>query len=321
MTMTVKRSAGDARTFQTIPNDQLSDDLKGDDLLWIDVVQPDDTDVAVLREQLELPPLILEDLPQTHRSPTIRHYGDNLFIVFYALECPDDDISRFGVSIFVTDRYLISIRLDVSNILDDVADRWKQDVTDIGQRTPITLLYSMLDSMVDSYYPVLDRIADRVEDIEDRILGSNTDGIQSQIVQLRRSLLITRRILAGERDALVKVFRNDHPMINTELLPYFQDVYDHVNRATEALDADREMLSSTMDAYLSSVSNELNVVVRRLTSWTIILMVVTLVASIYGMNFVNMPELGWRLGYPYALALMAVLLGGMWITFRRIRWL
>ena len=321
MTTTVKRSVGDSRAFETIALDRLGEELRGDDLLWIDVVQPDDDDVAVLRDDLKLPPLILEDIPQTHRSATIRHYGDNLFIVFYALDCPDDDIQRWAVSVYVTDRYLVTIRLDASHILDDVADRWKQDVADIGQRTPITLLYSLLDTMVDSYFPCWTRSRTGSRDIEDRILGGTPDGIQAEIIRLRRSLLVTRRIMAAERESLVKVFRNDHPMIDGTLLPYFQDVYDHVNRATETLDGNREMLASTMDAYLSSVSNELNVVVRRLTSWTIILMVVTLVASIYGMNFIDMPELNWRLGYPYALGLMVVLLGGMWLIFRRIRWL
>lgn len=321
MTLTAKRFSGESDAFEEISTARISDELGGETLIWVDVLHPDDDDIALLRDELQLPPLVLEDVDQTNRTPTFRHYGDNLFIVFYALSCPDDGVAHHPLSIYLMANILVTIRQDRIEALDDVTDRWRQDIAEIGRNNPVTLLYSVLDAMVDSYFPVLDEIANRVEGIEDRILSGEQNGLQREIVNLRRTLLTTRRVLAAERESLTHVFRKDHPAIDGTMLPYFQDVYDHVNRATEGLDGAREMLASTMDAYLSQVNNELNIVVRRLTGWTIILATGTLIAGIYGMNFDHMPELHWRLGYPYAIALMAAVAGGMVILFRRIKWL
>ncbi len=321
MTLTVKRYSSGSSVFEEIPVERISDDLGGEALLWVDVVQPEDDDVAMLRDELELPPLVLEDIGQPNRTPTFRQHGDDVFVVFYAFSCPDDGIDHHPLSVYVTANVLVSVRHGEIAALEDVGDRWRQDAVETGRHDPVTLLYSVLDAMVDSYFPVLDAIADRVEGIEDRILGGEENGIQREIVELRRTLLKTRRILSAERESLTHIFRRDHPTIDRAMLPYFQDVYDHVNRATDGLDGAREMLASTMDAYLSQVNNELNIVVRRLTGWTIILATGTLIAGIYGMNFDYMPELHWRLGYPFALALMALVAGGMVVLFRRIKWL
>ncbi len=321
MTLTVKRFSDESNAFEEIPAGRISDELNGEALIWVDVLDPEGDDVTLLRDELELPPLVLEDIDQTSRTPVFRQYGDDVFVVFYALSCSDTGIDHHSLSLWVTSNVLVSIRKDEIAALDDVDDRWRQDVRETGRNTPVTLLYSLMDAMVDSYFPVLDEIAIRVEGIEDRILDGQADGIQREIVDLRRTLLVTRRILAAERESLIHIFRKDHPTIDATMLPYFQDAYDHVNRATEGLDGAREMLTSTMDAYQSQINNELNIVVRRLTSWTIILATGTLIAGVYGMNFDHMPELHWRLGYPYALSLMALVAGTLIIVFRRTKWM
>ncbi len=295
----------------------------GDDgaFTWVDIRDPDDRDITALRENLQLPPLVMEDIGDPTRTVTFRQHDDHAFVVFYALRFRDAALTRHQVLLYVTGDHVLTVRQSDLPELDDLEDRWRQDIRDIGENRPATLLYSVLDVIVDSYFPVLDRIADQVEDIEDRILDAREEGIQREIVDLRRSLLGTRRVLAAEREALIHMFRKDHPMIDSRYLPYFQDLYDQVNRATETVDSSREMLSSTMGAYESQVSNELNVVVRRLPAWPIIQTTLTVIAGIYGMNFEDMPELAWRFGYPYSLVLMLVLAGGMWLLFRRIRWL
>ena len=324
MSLKVKRSSGTSGEFTDVPASAIGEAIGTGDLLWVDVLHPDHEDVGTLRDVLRLPALVLEDVDQASRTATFRHFGDDQFIVFYALSCADGRIDHEALSIYAGHGFLVTVRQGDIPALRDIGQRWQQDAAEIGDASPIVLLYSLMDAVVDSYFPVLDEVSDQVDDIEDRILSGRDDGIQREIVQLRRSLVTSRRILAAEREALIKVFHSshtDHPMIGTTMLPYFQDIYDHVNRATETLDSSREMLASTMDAYLSLVNNELNIVVRRLTSFTIILMVVTLIAGIYGMNFEHMPELGWRFGYPLALGLMVLLGAGMLVTFRRIRWL
>lgn len=320
MGVTVRKTTGDAAGFRELPADGISEALGGDHLVWVDALSPDEDEIALLGRELALPPLVLEDIGQRNHTPVIRRYGDDQFIVFYVFNGTDGAIRKASVSIYVTKRSVLTLRWDELTTQAGFIERWRQDVRDLGSDSPITLVYSLLDAMTDSYFPMLDDIADRVEAIEDRILNGAERAVQREIVELRRTLLTTRRILAAERESLMKLFRSDHPRLDATVAPYFQDVYDHVNRAAETLDSSREMLASTMDSYLSQVNNELNVVVRRLTAWTIILTTLTVITGVYGMNFVHMPELAWRFGYLYAVILMVVLSIGMWSWFRRARW-
>jgi Mg2+ and Co2+ transporter CorA len=183
------------------------------------------------------------------------------------------------------------------------------------------LLYSMLDTIVDNYFPVVDSIVDRVEDLETEIFEHfNQQAIES-IFSLKKDLLGLRKVLSPERDVLNILVRRDLPIFDAQTLLYFQDLYDHIVRITESVDTYRDLLSSALDSYLSMQSNRLNVTVQTLTSLSIILMSVAAVAGWYGMNFATMPELTSRFGYPGVMLAVVLIVLAEVIFFKRKGWL
>jgi Mg2+ and Co2+ transporter CorA len=183
------------------------------------------------------------------------------------------------------------------------------------------LLYSMLDTIVDNYFPVVDSIVDRVEDLETEIFEHfNQSAIQS-IFSLKKDLLGLRKVLAPERDVLNILVRRDLPIFDQQTLLYFQDLYDHIVRITDSIDTYRDLLSSALDSYLSMQSNRLNITVQTLTSLSIILMSVAAITGWYGMNFAAMPELNSSLGYPGVMLAVVIIVIIETIFFKRKGWL
>jgi magnesium transporter len=183
------------------------------------------------------------------------------------------------------------------------------------------LIYLVLDATVDSYFPELDRLSDAIDALEDRVLSGEADRRSlAELLELKRRLLDLRRVLAPMRDLANALLRRDVDLVSDKALPYYQDLFDHLVRVLDQLDLYRDLLATVVDARMTVASNSLNQIVKRLTAFTVILMVPTLIAGIYGMNFEYMPELSWPLGYAFALALMAgtVVVAVTW--FRRNGW-
>lgn len=183
------------------------------------------------------------------------------------------------------------------------------------------LLYSMLDTIVDEYFPVVDGIVDRVENLEEEIFRRYNQEAIELIFGLKKDLLALRKVLAPERDVLNVLVRRDLPIFDQQTLLYFQDLYDHVVRITDSIDTYRDLLSSALDSFLSMQNNRLNITVQTLTAVSIMLMSVAAVTGWYGMNFQGMPELGSRFGYPGAIAFVSTVLVIEFIFFKRKRWL
>jgi magnesium transporter len=234
----------------------------------------------------------------------------------------DGSVNTQELRIFVGKHYLLTVHDDPIPALDEAERRWKRNEQQAEWGAGI-LLYSLLDSIVDQYFPTLDALVERAEDLDERIFASRRRerGITYELLSLKRAFLELRRIISPERDVLNVLTNRDSPVFNQHTLVYFRDVYDHIARVSDTLDLYRDQLTSTMDASLAIASNDLNVVMRTLTSVTIILMSASLIAGIYGMNFVNIPELHWGFGYLYALALMAAVSLALWYYFKRVHWL
>lgn len=289
--------------------------------VWVDVVDPTPEEIARVGKEFGFHPLALEDVERGGQRPKLDQYDDYQFIVFYGLTTEDERCVNHEVDIFVGKHFLVSFHASRLLVIGETAERWKANVAAIGDRGVGFLLYSLLDSLVDGYFPVLDDIADRASSLEETIILHGQPALQAEILRLRRELLLIRRVAGPERDVLNVLVRRDPPLFSAKEIVYFQDVYDHLLRITDSVDIYRDMLSSVLDANLSMISYTLNIVVKRLTASSIILMSITLIAGIYGMNFVHMPELDWRFGYPFALALMAGLGVAEFTVFRRIGWL
>ncbi len=302
--------------------DEVSDVLaRHDATIWVDVVDPSLEEIARIGEEFGFHPLSIEDAMRGGQRPKIDPYDGYQFIVFYGLTNDEGRTTTHEVDIFLGENFLVTVHDGGLLTVAETAARWRANLAKIGKHGVGFLLYSLLDALVDGYFPVLDNIAERADTLEETIILQGQPALQAEILQLRRDLLLIRRIAGPERDVMNVLVRRDPPLFDRDEIVYFQDVYDHLLRVTDSVDIYRDMLSSVLDANLTMVSYSLNVVVKRLTASSIILMSITLIAGIYGMNFVHMPELDWRFGYPFALGLMGGVGAIEFAVFRRIGWL
>jgi magnesium transporter len=289
--------------------------------IWVDVVDPTPEEIARIGEEFHFHPLALEDVARGGQRPKVDQYDGYQFIVFYGLASQTERITTHEVDIFLAKHCMVTFHKSDLPVITQTAERWQKNAAALGNHGVGFLLHSVVDSLVDGYFPVLDDIAERADTLEESIILEGHPTLQAELLRLRRELLMIRRVAGPERDVMNVLIRRDPPLFSSKEVLYFQDVYDHLLRVTDTIDIYRDMLSSVLDANLSMVSYTLNVVVKRLTSYSIILMSISIIAGIYGMNFIFMPELDWRLGYPFALGLMVVIATVEVGIFRRIDWL
>ncbi|MCA1832839.1 MAG: magnesium/cobalt transporter CorA, partial [Actinobacteria bacterium] len=290
-------------------------------LLWLDVENPGEPELRVLQEELGLHDLAIEDCLHPHQRPKIEQYTDHFFIVLYGMTAGDEGLVEHETAIFVGSNYLVTIRKPPSLDLGAIIQRWDAH-PDLAVHGGGYLLYILLDEVVDAYFVVLDSYEDRTEDLEQAVFESQQQaGVAEKIFALKKDLVRFRRWVAPLRDVLDVLQRRTIDIVKVPLEPYYRDVYDHVLRVTDFIDSVRDILATALEAHLSIVSNRLNVVMKQLTSWGAILLVPTLIAGIYGMNFLHMPELRWRFGYAFALGTMVVASTILYRVFKRRDWL
>jgi magnesium transporter len=302
-----------------------------DSLIWLDVENPAEGEIARLADTFTLHPLALEDIHKAHQRPKIDVYDDFYFLVVYDIDYIDegDRIDEHELAAVIGKNYLLTFHREPIEEIEEVAARFRRNSAEIERGIGV-LLYSLLDTIVDHYFPVIDRIGERIEELEADVLeqaSSQRHGM-GDIFSLKRELVHMRRQIAPERDAMAVLARRELPIVSAAAGVYFQDLYEHVLRVTDAVDVYRELLSGVLDSYLSMSSNNLalaannlNGVMKKLTSYSIILMGMALVTGVYGMNFDNMPELHLSFGYPAALALMVAVGIALGLFFKRKDWL
>jgi magnesium transporter len=290
-------------------------------LIWLDLEQPTATEVALLHNEFGFHPLAIEDAIQTHERPKIETYPGYYLIIFYSIEYDADKraLHFLPITLFVGANYLVSIRTGPVRHVQQTLARWQGNGYVPGYQIS-SILYALIDGIVDDYFVVLDMIGEQIDDVEDAIFQRGRQEIAGEIFTLKKDLLLLRRIVAPERDILNVLLRQEVRIFQPRELTYVRDVYDHLVRITESIDLYRDLLSSALDSYLSLQGNQLNQLVKVLTLWSIILMACSLVAGIYGMNFVLMPELEQPWDYPFALSLMVVIAVSLAIYFKRRRW-
>ncbi|MGZ8474877.1 MAG: magnesium/cobalt transporter CorA [Candidatus Limnocylindria bacterium] len=272
-------------------------------LLWVSSAAPSEEDIAAFGGEFGLHQLALEDLRKQEQRPKLDSYGSQHMIVTYEV-APGNEVALSEIHLFVGPDWLLSVHWMPTPELDGARGRFAsgQDgrIDTVGE-----LLYTVLDAAVDSYFPALDAISERIDTLEDQVLEGNADREElREILFLKRRLLELRRVLGPMRDTANSLLRRDIEVVTPETIPYYQDLYDHLVRVIDQLDLYRDLLAAVLDARLAVVSNSLNAIMKRLTAMTVLLMVPTLIAGIYGMNFRVMPEIEWALGYPFAIGVM-----------------
>ena len=305
--------------------------------VWIDVEAGDEADLHQLGDMLSLHQIAVDSALSDRDRAKIMLFEDMLYVEFFGIRESGSDFEADNIGIFVGERFLITARRDDKPSLESLRKRWHEEVEHLHKRpaprvrrhlfhtshpapTSVKLLYTVLDELVDSYLPVLDALGDRLEDLEDNILAGDEHNPQSQIQDMRSTMLRLRRLLSPEEAVLNTLLRRDIPIVEDAMVPYFADIQGHLLRVHDWLETYRDQASSLVDLQISLQSHRLNQTMRIMTASSIILMVCALIAGIYGMNFHNMPELGWRFGYPFALGLMATLGIGLALLFRQKGW-
>lgn len=286
---------------------------------WLDIASPQ-RDVLTT---LGLHPLVIEDIMHGGQRTKVEYYDGYLFFVFYAFAIESDTVLRMQTTpiyVCVSANAIITIHHGAMDLIDVSWQRWHgaRHTQRVNQGV---LLHGVLDTVVDSYFPLIDQIGDAVEDLEARVLSGASPAQLRSVLQLKRTLLEFRRHVAPTREALNAVLRGDLLAFDTATSMQIQDVYDHVLRVIDGIDLHRDLLAAVLDVHLSMQSNRLNQVMKVLTIASIILMANSLIAGIYGMNFDVMPELRWRWGYPAVLATMLLLSSLLFWFFRRRGWL
>jgi len=244
------------------------------------------------------------------------------FVVFYAavFDPQEDHIRGNPISLFIGANYLVTVHAGPVPHIGETMARWRAPKSPMGHRIG-TLVHSLLDAMVDDYFPLMDQVADRVEELEDAIFTHFDEGSIETIFRLKKDLLGMRRIVAPERDVLNVLLRRQLPVFSPEDVAYLQDVYDHIVRVTDSIDTYRDLVSSALDSYLSLQGNRLNQIMKVLTVASIILMADALITGFYGQNFKFFPGLDFRIGSFWSLILIVVTTLALWLYFRRKKWL
>ena len=288
--------------------------------LWVHLFRPTPDLIDHIGAEFGIHPLAIEDLRKQRQRPKLDAYESQRHLVVYEAS-PETADGLAEVQLVIGPTWILSARWDPTPMVDAAHRRVSRGGDGLAATTS-GIVYLVLDAVTDSFFPELDRLSERIDALEDQVIEERPDpGSLREILTLKRSLLEQRRVLAPMRDVANALLRGDGELVTREMAPYYQNLYDHLVRVLDQLDLYRDLLASVLDARMSSVSNELNATMRRLTAVTVVIMVPTLIAGIYGMNFDRMPELSWSLGYPFALALMGLAAFAAIAFFRRVRWL
>jgi magnesium transporter len=304
---------------------QISDFL-GDagNVVWLDVSAPTSEEFALIAEEFGLNPLAVEDALQERQRPKLDHYSDHLFISLYDVDLDRESgtLRSAELAVFVSPHYLITVRKDPHFPIEDVVKRW-DDAGDFAKQGCGFLLWGLLDVVVDSHFDAVQRLDDEIEGLEDILFDDRPHGseVQRRSFELRKSLVVLRRVVLPTREVVNALMRREMSIVDETLMPYYQDVYDHVLRAADWTDSLRDLVSTILETNLTIQSNRMNEIMKAITSWAAIAALPTIVTGYYGMNVRLFPGANTLSGGIVAIALMVIGVAALYVTFRRRDWL
>jgi magnesium transporter len=295
--------------------------LQPGEYLWIGLYEPTSEEFEALVRRFHLHPLAVEDALAAHQMPKIEVYGGELFIVARTAQKADDAIWYGETHVFVGPRYVITIRHGSARAHTQLRAQLEASPLQLKHGADF-ILHGVLDFIVDAYVPIVDDIEDSVLEMEQQALDSFLSRADiKRLFQLRRELLKFSRVLGPMEEVANRLQSLDLPCIDREVRPYFRDVADHVRRVSSRAASLRDILASVFEVSNLLEQQRQGVITRKLAAWAAILATPTAVAGIYGMNFDHMPELRWTYGYPAVMGLIFAVCLGLYITFKRTKWL
>lgn len=264
---------------------------------WLDIVGLSDEDILQdICDKFYIHPLVVEDLLNMDQTPKVEDYDESLFVIAKNIILEDDLLEQEQISFMLYEDKLISFRYKDTGIFDEIKSRLR-DGTALRKNNPDDLLYALLDIIVDRYFIVMEDIGDRLDDLEDETLENPDKELLEKVYLLKRDLIAIRNILWPMRNTVSSLSKNEYEIINGNTIYYFRDIYDHIIQIIEINETYREIASSMLEIYLSSIGNKTNEVMKVLTIFSTIFIPLTFIAGVYGMNFKYMPELYWRHSY------------------------
>lgn len=298
---------------------------------WLDMLKPTDEEYSLLDEVFGFHPLAIEDSIQYTQRPKIesyQHIGDSCNVGYFYMVFHGPDLETFKeklrtkeLDMFVSERYLVTIHEDEFKTLGEVMARAKADARVVLDPGIDMLLYNLMDRITDAYMPILDYIGEEIDDIEEQALRAPTPDVLVEISERKRELLNLRRIVGPQREVVAQLTRGEVPFIRMETRAYFRDVQDHLVRTVETVELYRDLVLGARDIYLSSISNNLNQIMKTLTIISVIALPLTIVTSFFGMNFEAMPLAHSQWGFWIAMTGMLAMEMFMFWWFRKKKWI
>lgn len=296
---------------------------------WINIDGIHDLEIIdKLGKQFELHSLVLEDILNTGQRPKYEDFDNHLFIVLKMIMFDENrnDISSEQVSILFGENFVISLQEKEGDVFEPIRDRLRNAKGRVRKMGADYLAYALVDAIVDSYYLILEKMGEKIEGTEEELVTNPTPQTLQTIHNLKRDTIFLRKSVWPLREVVNSLERGESKLINKTTHIFLRDVYDHTIQVIDTIETFRDMISGTLDIYLSSISNRMNEVMKVLTIIATIFIPITFIAGIYGMNFnpdvsfLNMPELNWKFGYIFAWGVMFLVVLTMVIYFKRKRW-
>lgn len=319
-----RRYRGGALEAEGFPVTEIGDHLWQDGVtVWLDLHDPGAGDLEVLTAEFGLHPLAVEDAVLRHERPKLDRYPDHLFLSAYAVHLDETTAELAGseLAAFITPRALITVRKDRGFDVDALVERW-DDSPDLAVHGVGYLLHGLLDVVVDGHFTAVQALDDQIEALQEQLFAADDAGIEVQrrSFRLRKSLVLLRRVVLPMREVVNTLMRRDLHLLDEEMAHYFQDVYDHVLRATEWTESLRDLVTTILETRLTIQGNRLNEIMKKLTGWAAIIAIPTAITGFYGQN-IPFPGFGQTWGVVASVVLIAVVGGGLYATFRRRGWL
>ncbi|RYZ63764.1 MAG: magnesium/cobalt transporter CorA, partial [Proteobacteria bacterium] len=280
---------------------------------------------ALLESTFGLHPLVIEDIWGDRSLPKIEDFDGYLYVLVHGVASTArfDELRLLELDIVFGKNFVITYHQG-SRSIAAVKDELSRSPRML-KKGPVWVVHALLDHLVDHYMPVIEAMDDAIAKLEDDVVehAGTPQGkpVMARIFQLKKSLHAIRRVSMLQREILLRLSRGEFDEIPAEAVPFFRDVYDHFASVTNLTESYRELVSGALEAFLSVQSNRMNEVMKTLTLMSTVMLPLTFIAGVYGMNFNHMPELGWVYGYPFALALMGLVAAGILAFFRRKRWI
>ena len=286
---------------------------------WIGLHEPTPEEFDAVRREFGLHELAVEDAINAHQRPKLEVYGDSLFLVLKTARYEDEKLTFGEILVFMGDGFIITVRHGETP-LHDVRERMEER-PDLLVHGPSAALYAIVDRIVDNYMPVVDELDTDITEVEAEVFDPNSGNPSARIYRLSRAVVQLHQAVVPLEVPVDDLARGTHTRIPEPIRTYFRDVHDHLLRVMSRTQAFRELLANVLSANITQASYRQNEDVRKISAWAAIIAVPTLISGVYGMNFEHMPELGWRVGYPLALSLMAGICLALYVQFRRSGWL